>query len=109
MRTIQTFLSCALFIATAAGAQAAGGYGTYRPPTNQGSTYSTPRPAMPSYGTGSNYNSTGVNGYMRSNGTYVAPAMRSMPDSSLNNNWSTKGNRNPYTGASGTKRGNYGW
>lgn len=91
-------------------AHAAGGYGsfggqTYRPPV-----YSAPRPAMPSYGSGPNPYSTGVQGYSRSNGTYVAPHQRSMPDNSLNNNWSTKGNTNPYTGTSGAKRGSpFGW
>jgi hypothetical protein len=44
-----------------------------------------------------------VNGYTRSNGTYVAPHYRSSPDSSYNNNWSTRGNTNPYTGQSGTR------
>lgn len=64
------------------------------------------RAATPSYGTGSNYNSNTVQGHTRKDGTYVAPHTRSKPDSSVNNNWSTKGNTNPYTGASGTKRGN---
>jgi len=42
-----------------------------------------------------------VEGYTKSNGTYVAPHYRSSPDSSINNNWSTKGNVNPYTGEEG--------
>jgi hypothetical protein len=46
---------------------------------------------------------TFVNGYYRSNGTYVAPHMRSDPDGNPYNNWSTKGNVNPYTGQLGTK------
>ena len=44
-----------------------------------------------------------VNGYYRSNGTYVAPHYRSAPDGNFYNNWSTKGNTNPYTGKEGTK------
>lgn len=44
-----------------------------------------------------------VRGYYRSNGTYVAPHYRSDPDTSFSNNWSTKGNVNPYTGEEGTK------
>jgi hypothetical protein len=44
-----------------------------------------------------------VRGYFRSNGTYVAPHMRSAPDGNFYNNWSTKGNVNPYTGEPGTK------
>jgi len=48
-----------------------------------------------------------VRGYTKKNGTYVAPHYRSSPDSSFNNNWSTKGNTNPYTGKPGwkTRRG----
>jgi hypothetical protein len=44
-----------------------------------------------------------VRGYYRSNGTYVAPHYRSDPDGNFNNNWSTKGNINPFTGKEGTK------
>jgi hypothetical protein len=45
-----------------------------------------------------------VNGYFRSDGTYVQPHMRSAPDSSFNNNWSTSPNVNPYTGKEGTRQ-----
>ena len=48
-----------------------------------------------------------VKGYTRSDGTYVAPHYRSSPDSSHNNNWSTRGNRNPYTGKRGTQPRTY--
>lgn len=44
-----------------------------------------------------------VNGYTKSNGTYVAPHMRSSPNSTTADNYSTKGNINPYTGETGTK------
>jgi hypothetical protein len=43
-----------------------------------------------------------VKGYFRRDGTYVQPHMRSAPDSSYNNNWSTAPNTNPYTGQQGT-------
>jgi hypothetical protein len=43
-----------------------------------------------------------VQGYTRSDGTYVAPYHRTSPDSSLFNNYSTQGNVNPYTGQMGT-------
>ncbi len=43
-----------------------------------------------------------VHGYSRKDGIYVAPYTRSAPDNSYNNNYSTKGNYNPYTGQSGT-------
>jgi hypothetical protein len=44
-----------------------------------------------------------VKGYYRRDGTYVQPHMRSAPDSSYNNNWSTYPNVNPYTGQQGTR------
>ena len=44
-----------------------------------------------------------VRGYVRSNGTYVAPHMQTNPNSTRLDNWSTKGNVNPYTGKAGTK------
>lgn len=43
-----------------------------------------------------------VNGYYKKNGTYVQPHYRSSPDNTLKNNYSTKGNTNPYTGTQGT-------
>ncbi|MEH7746481.1 hypothetical protein V7659_15745 [Neobacillus drentensis] len=49
------------------------------------------------------YASVHVNGYFRKDGTYVQPHYRSNPDGNFNNNWSTKGNINPYTGQEGTK------
>lgn len=44
-----------------------------------------------------------VDGYYRKDGTYVRGHYRSDPDGNFENNWSTKGNVNPYTGAVGTK------
>jgi hypothetical protein len=44
-----------------------------------------------------------VRGYYRKDGTYVQPHYRSNPDGNPYNNWSTKGNINPYTGKVGTK------
>jgi hypothetical protein len=44
-----------------------------------------------------------VKGYIRRNGTYVAPHVRSAPDGEFWNNWSTEGNVNPYTGQPGTR------
>lgn len=46
---------------------------------------------------------THVNGYLKRNGTYVAPYMRTAPNATRLDNWSTKGNVNPYTGKAGTK------
>ena len=42
-----------------------------------------------------------VGGYMRRDGVYVAPHYRTKPDDSYFNNYSAKGNRNPYTGRDG--------
>jgi hypothetical protein len=52
---------------------------------------------------GSTLADTSVKGYYKKDGTYVQPHKRSDPNSSKNDNWSTKGNQNPYTGKKGTK------
>ncbi|MGO9112847.1 MAG: hypothetical protein ACLP9L_26745 [Thermoguttaceae bacterium] len=45
-----------------------------------------------------------VNGYVKpSSGTYVAPHFRSAPDGNIYNNWSMRGNVNPFTGAAATR------
>jgi len=54
--------------------------------------------AMPAMSQSSHY----VRGHVTKDGTYVAPHYQTNPDSSLLNNWSTKGNVNPYTGKAGT-------
>ena len=41
-------------------------------------------------------------GYVRRDGTYVAPHYQSAPDNSRTNNYSAQGNVNPYTGQAGT-------
>lgn len=46
---------------------------------------------------------TKVRGYLRSNGTYVQSYHRSTSNSISSDNYSTKGNVNPYTGKKGTK------
>jgi hypothetical protein len=48
-----------------------------------------------------------VRGYYKSNGTYVAPYTRTSPNGTKNDNWSTVGNTNPYTGRQGTQQGDY--
>ena len=48
---------------------------------------------------------TYVSGYTRSNGTYVQGHYRTLPNNTRNDNWSTIGNTNPYTGVAGTKPG----
>lgn len=46
---------------------------------------------------------TYVQGYTRKDGTYVQGHYRSRPNSTVNDNYSTQGNTNPYTGQMGTK------
>lgn len=50
----------------------------------------------------------GVSGYYRSNGTYVAPHVRTNPNNTINDNWTTRPNVNPYTGRVGTRSPSYG-
>lgn len=44
-----------------------------------------------------------VKGYVKKDGTYVAPHYRSSPNGTTLDNYSTKGNTNPYTGKVGTR------
>lgn len=44
-----------------------------------------------------------VNGHTRANGTYVQGYMRSEPNSTKIDNYSSRGNINPYTGEAGDK------
>ena len=44
-----------------------------------------------------------VKGYTKRDGTYVQPHYRSSPNSTKLDNFSTRGNVNPYTGQAGTK------
>ena len=54
-----------------------------------------------------NYNTTTVSGYTRSNGTYVQSHVRTMPNSTNWDNFSTKGNSNPFTGSTGYRARDY--
>ena len=60
-------------------------------------------PSVPSY----NCNTTTVSGYNRSNGTYVQPHVRTMPNDTNWDNFSTRGNSNPYTGSTGYRARDY--
>ncbi len=48
--------------------------------------------------------STRVRGHTTKRGTYVPSYYKSSPNSTKLDNWSTKGNYNPYTGKLGTKK-----
>lgn len=52
---------------------------------------------------GSSGGSHAVSGHTTKSGTYVAPHHATNPDKTKANNWSQKGNVNPYTGKAGTK------
>jgi opacity protein-like surface antigen len=55
--------------------------------------------AAPALAQGSHY----VAGYVRSDGTYVQGHYQTNPNSTTSDNWSTRGNTNPYTGQPGTR------
>ncbi len=62
---------------------------------------------LPAYAQG--YNS--VSPHVRRDGTYVQPHFRTNPNSNPYDNWSTRGNTNPYTGQPGYRNPtpNYGY
>lgn len=45
-----------------------------------------------------------VRGHVTKSGTYKPPHYRTTPNRSKLDNWSTKGNVNPYTGIKGSKK-----
>jgi len=45
-----------------------------------------------------------VRGHVKSDGTYVAPYIRTSPNNVQFDNYSTEGNTNPYTGQRGSQR-----
>jgi hypothetical protein len=45
-----------------------------------------------------------VKSYTKKNGTHVTAHKRSSPNKTKSDNWSSKGNTNPYTGKRGTKK-----
>lgn len=59
------------------------------------------------YGTGSNPSDHYVNGYTRSNGTYVEPHYQTNPAGYTGDNYSAYGNYNPHNGAYGTRHYGY--
>lgn len=59
------------------------------------------------YGYGSNPRSHSVDGHSRSDGSYVQPHSATNPNNTQMDNYSTRGNVNPYTGAAGTRTPRY--
>jgi len=85
---------------------------TISPATAKGhsgsSSHSTSHSGSGSRSNGSRSSGTAdhaVHGYVRKNGTYVSPYHATNPNHTKNDNYSTKGNINPYTGKAGTKPG----
>jgi hypothetical protein len=90
-------LSCA-FMATANARGSGHSSGSHS--KSHSSTHSSTK----SSGYGYSRSSTeSVHGYVTKRGTYVAPHHRTTPNHTKNDNFSTLGNANPYTGEMGTK------
>jgi len=86
-KILMIMLAASILIPSADSLARRGGYGDYRMPNYK------------SFGS-----SVRIRGYTKkSTGTYVYPHRRTSPDSRRLNNWSTKGNINPYTGKKGVK------
>jgi len=90
---MKSIIVLAAFVALGSSAFARGGSGHSSGGHSSSSSHSS------GYPTGSHSTS----GYTKSNGTYVAPSHATNPNSTKADNWSTKGNVNPYTGKPGTK------
>ncbi len=81
-------------------------------PTNSYSVPSYPplpssssrRPSYPAYPVSPSSGDVYVNGYFRRDGTYVGGHHRTAPNRTTVDNFSTRGNVNPYTGRRGSKR-----
>ena len=54
-----------------------------------------------------NLNTINVNGYYRNSGTYVESHVRTVPNNTNWDNFSTKGNSNPFTGSTGYRAKDY--
>jgi hypothetical protein len=60
-----------------------------------------------SYGSGSNSSSHSVQGHYNNSGTYTQPYQATNPNSTQYDNYSSRGNTNPYTGMTGTRSPRY--
>ena len=84
-----------------------GNYGNHSRRSTTTSTYGT----YGSYGTygtyGTNPSTASVNGYTRSNGTYVNGYTRTRRNWTNHDNFSTTGNFNPYNGTAGSRARDY--
>lgn len=64
-------------------------------------------PSYGGYGTGSNSGSHYVQPHITNQGTYVQPHYQTNPNTTQMDNYSTRGNINPYTGQMGTRSPRY--
>jgi endonuclease YncB( thermonuclease family) len=81
-----------------------GAKATEQAASNTSSASTQPSGDSPSLPTGNSTASTvDVRGYFRKDGTYVPPHKRTAADGRFDDNWSTVGNVNPYTGEPGRK------
>jgi hypothetical protein len=93
-----------VLLLTSVGVEAKGGsHGGSSHSSGHSSTYSFSGSSSHLSSSHSSTRSVSVHGYTKKNGTVVAPYHRSAPDHTKANNWSTKGNVNPYTDKVGTK------
>lgn len=98
MRTIALAVLLVFGLGLGAAAEAGrrgGGGGSHASHSSRGHSGAT--------GTGSSSSSHAVRGYTTKRGTYVAPHHQTNPDHTQRNNYSTKGNVNPWTGKTGTR------
>lgn len=91
---IAAFSACTLALARGAGSHSTGSSGRASSSHSSSSLHYAGSPGSHS-----------VQGYTRKDGTYVAPHHATNRDDTKNNNWTTQGNVNPYTGKPGTKAG----
>ncbi|MCW5805331.1 MAG: hypothetical protein KIT31_23380 [Deltaproteobacteria bacterium] len=94
-RTWAFVIACVFALGVSADAEAGRGGG--------GGRSSSHRSSRPATGTGASSHSHTVKGYTTKRGTTVAPHKRTDPDRTQRNNYSTKGNTNPWNGKRGTK------
>jgi hypothetical protein len=101
MRKLVAVLAIA-FITTGSSLWAKGSHGGSHHGSHTTTTHS--KKSTPTTTTGStNPKTVHVHGYVKKDGTYVAPHDRTAPNKRKNDNWSTRGNVNPETGKPGTK------
>jgi hypothetical protein len=92
MRTIALAALLVFGLVSSADAGRRGGGGSHASRSHSGTT-----------GTGASSSSHAVRGYTTRRGTYVAPHRQTNPDHTQRNNYSTRGNVNPWTGKAGTR------